>query len=303
MTSFFNSQTSQGLDHFSFREMSHSNSIDPVSLDNQHYEHIIKDGKSLYRCTFSDCGKSFKFKSEMNRHLLTHFPTRPFACSIEGCGKSFKRQDALQSHLRIHSNDKPYACEVPDCNFKSASKSGMHYHLLKHESQKPYVCSFLGCSSSFLTKTQLKQHERSENFHKRYIDPEQIIINESSTSPRKIRKNNAFLSRDLEPNNIMTKPQFATKLLWETRFLADEADCHHGKTQIPKMENDVLKLKVEDYNSLIDKFLREFTSNTLHDSETVKQNGTQCYHQDTSQAYKTEDKIIGEENEFRFLNL
>jgi len=57
---------------------------------------------SAFTCTFPGCTKSFRKKSEVERHVLTHSGDKPFVCT--DCSKSFKRKDHLQRHdERFHS--------------------------------------------------------------------------------------------------------------------------------------------------------------------------------------------------------
>mmetsp|Transcript_7720 Transcript_7720/g.6968 ORF Transcript_7720/g.6968 Transcript_7720/m.6968 type:complete len:204 (+) Transcript_7720:83-694(+) len=128
---------------------------------------IQKKGKQKnYMCKYPDCGKVFRYHSEILRHIATHSDTRPYVCDFEGCSKSFKRKDALENHVRTHTNDKPFVCPRPGCDQKFATKASLRYHLLKHDGQREYVCSFPGCGKTFVTISQLKQHENSSTVHK-----------------------------------------------------------------------------------------------------------------------------------------
>jgi hypothetical protein len=105
------------------------------SPEGQQYEEIIYNDKKIYNCLLPDCGKTFKFKSEMKRHLAIHSNERPFTCAFPDCGKTFKRADALSNHFRIHSKSTPFDCPVADCKQQFNTKSALRYHLLKHNGE------------------------------------------------------------------------------------------------------------------------------------------------------------------------
>jgi len=66
------------------------------------YDLVQKEGQKLFVCTHFGCGKSFRYKSEMERHIVKHNESRPFVCSFPNCEKSFKRKDVLDRHYKIH---------------------------------------------------------------------------------------------------------------------------------------------------------------------------------------------------------
>lgn len=144
-----------------------TNTLEIASTKEEQLYEVQKKGKQKsYICRQPDCGKVFRYHSEIIRHIATHSETRPYICDFEGCKKSFKRKDALENHVRTHTNDKPFACPRPGCDQKFATKASLRYHLLKHDGQREYVCSFPGCGKTFVTISQLKQHENSSTVHK-----------------------------------------------------------------------------------------------------------------------------------------
>ena len=125
----------------------------------KHFQVTCINNRKLFNCLHPDCGKTFKFYSEIRRHLLIHDQGRPFVCSFPNCYKSFKRADALNNHLRIHYKITPFECPVEGCEYKSTTKSALRYHLLRHNGEKIFTCSHEGCQKTFLTCSQLQQHE------------------------------------------------------------------------------------------------------------------------------------------------
>lgn len=134
---------------------------------NNNFQEITCDGKTHYSCTFSRCGKIFRYKSEFMRHSLTHTFQRPVNCPFDTCNKTFKSEEALKNHMRIHSGETPYKCQEPDCGQSFSSRPALKYHNLKHKGAKEYRCSFPGCNKMFLNISQLKQHENTLNYHQK----------------------------------------------------------------------------------------------------------------------------------------
>lgn len=129
---------------------------------------IIRDGKKYLSCTFPNCGKTFRYKSEFTRHRSLHVSRRSFTCPYQDCKKGFKQESSLQTHMRIHTGETPFKCEEPGCGQSFVSKSGLRYHRFKHNGDnKVYKCSFRGCSKEFWTISQLKQHENTLTYHKK----------------------------------------------------------------------------------------------------------------------------------------
>ena len=162
--------------------------------DNIYCEEFLVNDKKTYRCTFPSCGKIFKFKSEIMRHLPVHAEKKLIICPYEDCKKSFKRADALKNHMRIHTNQFPFKCDFSGCELKFSTQAGLRYHLLKHNDNKIYKCSFKGCTKTFLTLPQLKQHEKAINYHQR-INETQTVTEESVKSPEQDQQNVDFLDK------------------------------------------------------------------------------------------------------------
>ena len=52
--------------------------------------------KNKYKCTY--CEKTFKYKSEEERHILVHTGEKPYKCYE--CGSDFTKKSNLNAHLK-----------------------------------------------------------------------------------------------------------------------------------------------------------------------------------------------------------
>jgi len=157
--------------------MLHNSQFEDLSLTSEfkqsishQYEEVVINKKKTFNCLIPDCGKTFKFKSEIKRHLAIHSESRPFVCSYPDCGKTFKRADALSNHARIHNRTTHFLCPVPECLSHFTTKSALRFHMLKHTGEKIYKCSCPGCDKAFPTQSQLKQHEKASYYHQKITE-------------------------------------------------------------------------------------------------------------------------------------
>lgn len=168
------------------------NLMTPTTEQGDEYcEEFTENGKKSFRCTFADCNKVFRYKSQFTRHLDVHINKKPLICPYEGCKKEFKRGDALKNHMNIHTNRLPFECNFPDCGEKFPTQAHLRYHRLKHEDQKAFKCSFPGCDKTFLTLQQLKQHENTLNCHSKRGNPNVKEEAKDAEKPRKQVKSSA----------------------------------------------------------------------------------------------------------------
>jgi len=111
-------------------DMSSSEFAGPV------YDMVADEDRKKYVCKQAGCGKIFRYKSEIERHIATHSESRPFVCQYENCFKAFKRADALENHIRSsHTKETPFACPFPECGMKFTTHGSFRYHVLKHNKQ------------------------------------------------------------------------------------------------------------------------------------------------------------------------
>ena len=85
-------------------------------------------GKRPFACAM--CEKSFRDRSELNRHSRRHTGDLPYKwaayckaildlgslssilCRCNTCGKGFLRKERYITHMRIHTGEKPFVCGV-----------------------------------------------------------------------------------------------------------------------------------------------------------------------------------------------
>ncbi|XP_072279488.1 uncharacterized protein [Pyxicephalus adspersus] len=107
-----------------------------------------------------DCGKCFRWQSEVLFHQRKHTGERPYCCSK--CGQCFSRIPHLVIHERSHTGERPYICN--ECKKCFSSKSELNEHRKRHRGLRIHPCS--ECTKSFITKSDLNKHKRSHTGEK-----------------------------------------------------------------------------------------------------------------------------------------
>eukprot|EP00088_Acartia_fossae_P055605 TRINITY_DN6452_c0_g1_i4.p1 TRINITY_DN6452_c0_g1~~TRINITY_DN6452_c0_g1_i4.p1 ORF type:complete len:544 (-),score=81.76 TRINITY_DN6452_c0_g1_i4:304-1935(-) len=104
------------------------------------------------------CGKTFWFRSQLERHLTKHIPNKKpadknFPCEI--CGKALSSQVSLTDHLRNHGDEKPFSCEKCGDSFKNYKAFNRH----KVKNCNRHTCEV--CGETFAGKHAFNKHKNS----------------------------------------------------------------------------------------------------------------------------------------------
>ena len=116
--------------------------------------------KTLLRCPYDGCEKSYNRQARLTEHLRSHTNTRPFRCPHAGCSKDFLRDSHLKHHIKsAHTDIRDHVCPRPGCGKSFATGTRLKRHVAAHEGKEKNQCTgYAGCSQTFRKRDTLERH-------------------------------------------------------------------------------------------------------------------------------------------------
>lgn len=154
----------------SFRKhnmISHGERLFACSICNivlQSRKELVKHKEShKEKLVCEQCGRQYRHKRDLLRHIPTHSGERPYPCTT--CGFRFHTAERLRNHQAIHK-EKRYLCDL--CPMKFTDGQHLRRHLKSHAyKQRQRVNSLifrcLMCPATFDSPTRLQQHYNQEH--------------------------------------------------------------------------------------------------------------------------------------------
>ena len=107
------------------------------------------------------------------------------------CGKSYKRKDTLKRHMRIHSTESPVKCNI--CDKICLRKDTLKRHLLGHSMGVSFECDV--CGRKFKRKDALKEHKKRTPKAGRCIPPSVGELNQKSVKEENIESKEYWIRK------------------------------------------------------------------------------------------------------------
>ena len=130
-----------------------------------------------FTCSTKGCGKTYKRKSELNRHQIRH-KTKIIQCIREGCDETFNDNKCLKRHIDDkHSlTQKPYKCKTCDQSFDTIRKRGYHQRQVHQTLYKPIKCRINNCNKEFKNSLHSNRELRCDHSGCDYVTNKKELI-------------------------------------------------------------------------------------------------------------------------------
>jgi len=110
------------------------------------------DGTEAPQFICSYCGKEFKKKDYLLKHITGHTGEKKYHCTV--CEKKFRFETSLASHMDMHNGIKKFQC--PYCEKRFTQRQQMNVHVRRHTGDKRHKCDI--CSEAFIEPRCLRNH-------------------------------------------------------------------------------------------------------------------------------------------------
>ena len=119
-----------------------------------HCAHKSAHAPRNHICTI--CSIAFPFKSGLRQHMTVHIKQKCHRCFAGNCKRSYKWASDLNRHVKTHV-DRKHQC--PDCDYSSREERLYKRHLKKHIDEFKYRCTY--CDFKTKWPTPFKRHKIS----------------------------------------------------------------------------------------------------------------------------------------------
>ncbi|CAF0842921.1 unnamed protein product [Brachionus calyciflorus] len=150
-----------------------ANTFDSSYLD---HSQVLNNSTMLLMFKCKVCGKAFKHRRSLNRHVKLHSGEKNFKCPF--CTTAFARSDHLKAHIRTHNNSKPYRCSICQCGY--STQAALKVHIAHHHSKSKFkcvICNDLEFHSQLALEGHMYTKHSKENENADLND----LINETAT--------------------------------------------------------------------------------------------------------------------------
>lgn len=169
----------------------------------------------MFKCKV--CGKGFKHRRSLNRHVKLHSGEKNFHCPY--CATAFARSDHLKAHIRTHNNSKPFRCSICQCGY--STQAALKVHIAHHHSKSKFKCVICNdmefhsqlALEGHIYKIHSKENTELDLDHNDKSEPQMTLVTArmNNKNPRQANYNNSHIDQvsNNNFNNSYNRVQFA----------------------------------------------------------------------------------------------